>query len=582
MKNFSKFFLVAAASTMMFTSCSSDEPNGGQTPAEGDIYARLTLSLPQGSRSATTDPDDDGANSNSGHEVGNDSENNVGSVLVVIASKSTPTTTAGDDYIYIASNLADPHSATSTTPQRPTYNVQFETRDLYDHAGEEVYVFAYCNPTTKLVEAAKNGFEGGFVNATGDITEQTIWTKNGFLMSNAAITTVTLPTQPEMDEKYNSPTNPFNLGIVKVERASARFDFKQTTVSDQDEANLYPIYNHNNSDIDENGNVTNHPSTLMGYVKLDEMALINVAKSYYYLPRVSATGSGDNTADNPVSICGFETPNNYVVSPFYQQKIESSIELSFIRNHYLYNGQPATGTSIGFDFTSADLQYEALGTSLGEDNDQGWEGIPGYNIWKYTTENTIPQVDTQRKGITTGIAFKGHLVAADATSDLGKVITAAQNPIYAYNGVIYGDLAMLKAAVLANPVSTLAETFKAAYNIKAELTEELLAPLTDLTESNGFAIYRPVNGEYPMYYAYYNRHNDNGNNTVMGAMEFSVVRNNVYKIAVQNILEFGHPGKPGDDPDPEDPNDPDESPKTYFRVQVQVLPWVVRVNNIIL
>lgn len=85
-----------------------------------------------------------------------------------------------------------------------------------------------------------------------------------------------------------------------------------------------------------------------------------------------------------------------------------------------------------------------------------------------------------------------------------------------------------------------------------------------------------------MYYAYYNRHNDNGNNTVMGAMEFSVVRNNVYKIAVQNILEFGHPGKPGDDPDPEDPNDPDESPKTYFRVQVQVLPWVVRVNNIIL
>lgn len=45
MKNFSKFFLVAAASTMMFTSCSSDEPNGGQTPAEGDIYARLTLSF---------------------------------------------------------------------------------------------------------------------------------------------------------------------------------------------------------------------------------------------------------------------------------------------------------------------------------------------------------------------------------------------------------------------------------------------------------------------------------------------------------------------------------------------------------
>ena len=65
-------------------------------------------------------------------------------------------------------------------------------------------------------------------------------------------------------------------------------------------------------------------------------------------------------------------------------------------------------------------------------------------------------------------------------------------------------------------------------------------------------------------------------------MEFSTVRNNVYKLAVTNILEFGHPGDPKDDPDPENPEDPDETPKTYFRVQVKVLPWVVRVNNIIL
>lgn len=68
----------------------------------------------------------------------------------------------------------------------------------------------------------------------------------------------------------------------------------------------------------------------------------------------------------------------------------------------------------------------------------------------------------------------------------------------------------------------------------------------------------------------------------MRAMEFATVRNNVYKLYVEKINQFGHPGNPDDDPDPEDPDDPDESDKVYFKVSVRVLPWVVRVNNIIL
>ena len=47
----------------------------------------------------------------------------------------------------------------------------------------------------------------------------------------------------------------------------------------------------------------------------------------------------------------------------------------------------------------------------------------------------------------------------------------------------------------------------------------------------------------------------------MGVMEFATVRNNVYKLSVNKITEFGHPGDPDDDPDPEDPGDPDESPR---------------------
>ncbi len=66
----------------------------------------------------------------------------------------------------------------------------------------------------------------------------------------------------------------------------------------------------------------------------------------------------------------------------------------------------------------------------------------------------------------------------------------------------------------------------------------------------------------------------------MGPMEFAVVRNNVYKLAVTNISKLGHPRIPENDPDSPKPDDPDESDDIYFTVTCRVLPWVVRVNNI--
>lgn len=66
----------------------------------------------------------------------------------------------------------------------------------------------------------------------------------------------------------------------------------------------------------------------------------------------------------------------------------------------------------------------------------------------------------------------------------------------------------------------------------------------------------------------------------MGNMEFAVVRNNVYKLAVTKINRLGHPRLSENDPDPVDPDDPDETGDVYISVSVEVLPWVVRVNEI--
>lgn len=602
-----KFFasIAVAASAFALASCSNDElvaEGGANAPVDGQMYTRLTLSLPQASKSETITPEDpdDNVNSDSGYEVGNEGENNVSGVLVVIAKRDNDSKTSG--YTYLTSNLADGHPSASSSKENPIYNVQFQTRALYDNAGKEVYVFAFCNPTPALVNAAQAASKAvddallagtpapnwDFINLTGAIAGDegsSISKPNAFFMSNWSLTKTTLPSTDDMDKTYNTAERPFPLGIVNVERATARFDFKQTTVEGQDEPNRYPIYNQALTEDGKKGPV-------QAYVVLDGMALQNEAINYYYLPRVN-----DNGMNTAMEICYPEIIGNYVVSPNADEKIKPSFEAKFIQDNYLYNARTIgeDGKLSGTNFAS--LDYDPLNTSLGEDDDNHWTAPDkiGYHIWRYVSENTIPGGDQtplspsfQRTGVTTAVIFRGHIKATTENADLNAAMNA-KKVLYAYNGILYGDLAMIKKYILSYPASSLADAFRNAwgYPDSEDLTEEALADEKYSKDLDGtvanFTIYRPdTNGNYPVYYPYYNRHNDNHYNTVMGLMEFGVVRNNIYKLSVSNILEFGHPGDPDDDPDPEDPGDPDESPKTYFRVQVRVLPWVVRVNNIIL
>lgn len=85
---------------------------------------------------------------------------------------------------------------------------------------------------------------------------------------------------------------------------------------------------------------------------------------------------------------------------------------------------------------------------------------------------------------------------------------------------------------------------------------------------------------YYCYYYYWNRHNDNKQTGVMAPMEFAVVRNNVYKLAVTKLSTLGHPRLPDNDPDSPTPDTPDEKSDVYMEVSVQVLPWEVRINDI--
>lgn len=596
--------MMAGALCLVMASCSSDEPGPNPNPdPQGDVYARLTLQLPQ-TRSNTTD---DGQSTN-GNETGKDYENNIKSIRIVLAEK-----VSDNSYKFIAAGATE--SALLDQSQKNTYSITFQSAQLEEWSGKTenpgegtgdpktVYVFAYCNPTAKVntfIEGLTVGqdFTGEQATLESEAEANSLpWAqKNEFMMTNHSLTWVELPSYQTLIRQHNTKATAFNLGTVSVERVVSRFDFMPTT------NNQYTI----------NDNVSGLPAAI---VEINGMSLINEAKSFYLLPRVS------NNEDwtNPI-ICGKENVNNWVVSPNYDAKaafvLPNADYSSAISDNYFF-ANPAPNS----------LKYTMPGTE--SDNTDWTDYEEGYKIWRYATENTMP-TKAMKQGITTGIVFRAEIKAAPANTsvptdqiDPAKVIsdaiTAGAN-IYAWtadaknpeNNIMLGTAKDVWVYCYSHASSTVRSDFLAAVtagdftvqrtvggNTTTCTTEADIFPALGPGESlsgtlapqftvsgfsangafgtlkNKFMVYAPKGGKYYVYYRYYNRHNDNDMPDLMGPMEFATVRNNIYKLKVSKISAFG---LPGDIVTP--PNTDDETPEVYFKVAVKVLNWVVRVNNI--
>ena len=570
--NFKKL-LVAALPAMLLASCASDEPgvNTGGESTKGGLYATIKLDVP-GSRSETTETPGENTNSNDGYEVGKPYENNINNVTIVLA------TLENNVYKAQAFGTYTSNSAAPSPTENNVYTIQFQDTLIAKLKEQTVHIFAYCNTTLSDANFTP-GVDLSVMESKMEsaATNQGIWQKSNFMMVNAPnrdIPTYDMPDEKTLLNNYNSPEKALNLGTVDVARAAARFDYKPVN------ENLYDIKDINTGDV-------------VAQVEMVSMAPFNIAKSFYTLPRVSADGS-----DNGWEICGDEVYNrvtgvgNYVVTPNYADKITNSIT-SLAGNYY-----EAFSGLANYEALTMYANIKEWYATADNDNDENWTATDkdGYKIWRYVTENTIPQIDKQRKGITTGVVFKGRLTNPAE----GSLMASAMNnhkPIYFYNGTCYGDIANLRRVVAnLDPSATMRQKFEQVFAGKEYLVftkaadgtrdyrvkDDALKDATPAENNSIFKIIRPndEDGNYYVYYVYYNRHNDNGNSNMMGIMEFATVRNNVYKLSVTKVSDFGHTNDPKDDPDPENPEDPDETPKTYFQVSCRVLPWIVRINNI--
>lgn len=507
----------------------SDVPEmpSGEVQEEENVYLGMTVSF--SNKIGTRVPDDIVT------EPGKESEILVSEVLLVLADGNNKNVAAG-----ILENVA------SIKGENRDYVIGIPFRLVKNRTGQTLNVYAFCNPTNELKSLAKNTPDGvlpeEFIDKAYTLTDfsnDPAWKPGHFFMSNARFYQTVLP---ENWSEYRSVSTPFPLlgenGKLEVERSVARFDYKTVR-----EGNKYPV----SSDKDDI-EITDNPGI---QIQLTDAAFINVSKSFYYLRRV-----GDEGITN-IKYCGDETIENFVIDTDARYKMDFESWLS--KEEYFY-GNIEKPDSWTWDNLSSISENE-------EDNVWGEDdsSTQGYHIWRYITENTAPTVISQDRKISTGIVFKGKIIPGESCSEEMKAaLEKAEEPIYVFDNKLYGTWSMAEKAGEGN------EQLRVAWN---SVENDNLS-----YEDAGFTVYKPVNGVYENYYFYWNIHNDNEiddqtDENFLCPMKYAVVRNNVYKISVDAIFNFGYP-----DDYPSDKKD--LSPR--IMVSVKVVPWVERKYDLII
>lgn len=526
-----KKLFVCALALAAFVACDNGPEGGVEVNENGKVFLKFSISAV--TRSATDNAGESNSDANPDIEVGFPEENKVSTVDIVMSANGAN--------LVVAENVA-PEGADDT------YVATFKSNSLQPDTQYQVFVYVNGKGQQTL---------DAVYNVTEDNLRETIAKDEYFLMTNADNDNKVSFTESELAQ-CTSPDKALALGTIMVERAVARFDFM-------------PRFN-NEYTIGEN------EGTATVQVKLTDLALINMSKAFYYMRRVSPTGTAEGA-----TVGGDELMNNYVVDTDAAEKVNASkmagealATLSEKNFFYPMTTIPTNWTKIS-DLNKVDNWDGTYGSEKDDNYNHTGEALNDYLVWRYAIENTIPAgADNQVHAISTGVVFKGYLMATENASDEVKAALAGSETVYVFKNVLYGTWAQIAAAVDAD---TAPASLIAAYNQVEGVDGE---PTADDYAAAGFTGYTPnADGKFEVLYYYWNRHNDNNNDNLMGIMEFDVVRNNVYKLCVDKISKFGHPANDTDpDPDPVDPEDPDESQDYYFKVTVKVLPWVVRVNHI--
>ena len=190
-----------------------------------------------------------------------------------------------------------------------------------------------------------------------------------------------------------------------------------------------------------------------------------------------------------------------------------------------------------------------------------YENVGGF--MEYLYENSC-KADKATVNNVTGIVFAGDIYDENG----------AKVPVMYKYGTDYNDMKYyrtLQALVDergTNGVLTLTTTDENNVTITHKIT-----PNSTNAEAKAAGIDVYENGRC-FYYSAQIKHLDNNDPKTIGAMEYAIMRNNIYSLAVTSIKEIG------DATLNLTPNTPISDIRSYVTLEVSILPWIVRFNDL--
>lgn len=303
------------------------------------------------------------------------------------------------------------------------------------------------------------------------------------------------------------------------------------------------------------------------YVRIEGYALTNLSKEQNHVRHIG-DGHGISTP------FGTLNGNNYLITPYWADK--NGVTFGADGN---FTGNPATTTWFYNTLAAVSAESENLTIETDGSFKNGGAAATYYRALPTTDEDpgtvtggigTNPKVgarmaycfenstdiDHQTHGLSTGISFVARMYKDESCT---QPITT----LYQYNGYNFESLKAIGEAFGANTPKKIQDLID---------KETASTPITkeDL-EAAGIKQY---SSNICYYYTTEIKHFDNGNNNTLGNMEFAIMRNNIYSLAITNISKIGDPIV---DPTPETPN---ETKEAALKVSVKIIPWIVRYNDI--
>ena len=318
----------------------------------------------------------------------------------------------------------------------------------------------------------------------------------------------------------------YDMGTLKLERAVARIDWKDTDRTNKSTPNRYNI-----------GRTSINAD-------LYDLQLFNVNTSSY-LFRHTAKGTDTKAANSAVTPFGVENNDdskntyNWIAGSDWEASSDGTYNKNTTFLNPVSTTDPLTGAITGITVTDPSVPGSITIAELTKTNN---EGAPvrnldedGYYPWCYVTENTLPSISTVASENATGVVFRFKLLNKN-----GAPLTPD----------------MVKSG--SNVPSEIVSESENGKSIRITDNQKYYINL-DYTDGDGDAA-----GFFVTYYGYI-VHNDSPNysSQALPPMYYGVVRNTVYQISVKSIVKLPNP----------------EYPDIIVEMNAKMFPWILRIDD---